>query len=95
MIPQPPKTPASAPKKENNNSWTAIKKTPPLCGCGRRCKYLVVSKPGPNCGRRYYTCPKYSPSTSPKTSGCQFFKWDNSENNLGQSPAFKPPRKMS
>ena len=36
------------------------------------------------CGRRFYSCPK--------TSGCQFFKWDSPENNLGQSPAFKPPR---
>jgi len=76
----------SNPRKENNNSWTGIKKTPPLCGCGRRSKFLVVSKPGPNCGRRFYSCPK--------TSGCQFFKWDSPENNLGQSPAFKPPRQV-
>merc|ERR1740129_1309965 len=76
----------SNPRKENNNSWTGIRKTPPLCGCGRRSKFLVVSKPGPNCGRRFYSCPK--------TSGCQFFKWDSPENNLGQSPAFKPPRQV-
>merc|ERR1740129_2725418 len=82
------KTPGntSNPRKENNNSWTGIRKTPPLCGCGRRSKFLVVSKPGPNCGRRFYSCPK--------TSGCQFFKWDSLENNLGQSPAFKPPRQV-
>ena len=63
-----------------------VRKTPPLCKCGRRSRFLLVSNPGPNRGRRYYACAKGS------KSGCQFFQWESMD--LGQSPAFRPPKKV-
>ena len=44
--------------------------TPPLCGCGRRCKRKKVMNPGPNIGRVFYSCPIHSHGSD---DGCGFF----------------------
>ncbi|XP_037787966.1 ERI1 exoribonuclease 2-like [Penaeus monodon] len=51
-----------------------FKKTPPLCECGRRAKLLLVSKPGPNQGRHFFSCPNGKSSLK---RCCTFFKWEN------------------
>lgn len=51
-----------------------FKKTPPLCDCGRRAKLLLVSKPGPNQGRHFFSCPS---GKSNLKRCCTFFKWEN------------------
>ena len=81
-----PKTPVPVKRglRDITNDIPQPQKTPPFCSCGRRSKYLIVSKPGPNRGRRFYACPQTSSGKK-----CKFFKWDSSD--LGQSPAFKPP----
>ncbi|CAB4068947.1 ERI2 [Lepeophtheirus salmonis] len=55
------------------------KKTPPLCSCGRRTKYLTVSKVGPNHGRSFFACVLKS---------CGFFSWDQ-ETVSARSPAYE------
>ena len=82
-----PQTPVMSNKKRGLSEVTnTVRKTPPLCTCGRRSKFQIVSKPGPNLGRSFYACPKGA------REGCSFFKWESLD--LGQSPAFKPPKKM-
>ncbi|XP_042208132.1 ERI1 exoribonuclease 2-like isoform X2 [Homarus americanus] len=51
-----------------------FKKTPPLCSCGRRAKLLVVSKPGPNQGRNFFSCPQ---GKNGKATCCKYFKWED------------------
>ena len=75
--------------KEITNTSKNFRRTPPLCKCGRRSKYLYVSKPGPNHGRTFYRCTLKSSGTA-----CDFFQWEQNTD-LGQSPAFKPPLKRT
>ena len=44
--------------------------TPPLCNCGKRAKRKVVTSPGPNQGKPFFSCP------GGRTSGCQYFRWE-------------------
>ena len=46
------------------------KLTPPLCKCGKRAKRKMVTSPGPNQGRPFFSCP------GGRTSGCQYFRWE-------------------
>ncbi|XP_076043095.1 uncharacterized protein LOC143026495 isoform X2 [Oratosquilla oratoria] len=55
------------------NETSKFTKTPPFCGCGRRAKFHITDKPGPNQGRGFFACPvQYS---SPKN--CSFFRWED------------------
>ena len=70
-------------------SWNflfSVRTTPPLCSCGRRAKRLLVSKPGPNQGRTFFSCSIKKSEANRLKTGCNFFKWD--EPNQGQSPNF-------
>ena len=66
------------------SSKPVFKRTPPMCKCGRRSRYLTVQNPGPNTGRKFYSCSRGSGSD--KSRGCGFFLW---EENIGQSPLLK------
>lgn len=44
--------------------------TPPLCACGKRAKRKLVTSPGPNQGKPFFSCPRG------RESGCQYFKWE-------------------
>lgn len=44
--------------------------TPPLCDCGKRAKRKLVTSPGPNHGKPFFSCPRG------RESGCQYFKWE-------------------
>jgi len=46
--------------------------TPPLCVCGRRARRRQVTKPGPNTGRIFWSCPLKGGNTR---AGCTFFVW--------------------
>ena len=46
------------------------KLTPPLCKCGKRAKRKLVTSPGPNQGRPFFSCP------AGRSSGCQYFRWE-------------------
>ena len=46
------------------------KLTPPLCGCGKRARRRLVTSPGPNQGRPFFSCP------AGRDSGCQYFRWE-------------------
>lgn len=50
--------------------------TPPLCDCGKRTRRKVVSSPGPNQGKPFYSCSKG------RTSGCGYFKWEISQHSF-------------
>ena len=56
-----------------------VRKTPPLCSCGRRSKRLVASKPGPNQGRSFFACSMGKSESNRRISGCGFFKWEDSD----------------
>ena len=45
--------------------------TPPLCNCGKRAKRKLVTSPGPNQGKPFFSC------SGARESGCQYFKWEN------------------
>ena len=47
------------------------KLTPPLCNCGKRAKRKLVTSPGPNQGKPFFSCP------AGRESGCQYFRWEN------------------
>ena len=70
------------------SSRPVIRRTPPLCNCGKRSRSCLVSKVGPNQRREFFRC---SMQGGPRK--CNFFKWvDNSNgNNIGESPIFKKP----
>nr|XP_033818821.1 ERI1 exoribonuclease 2 isoform X2 [Geotrypetes seraphini] len=51
--------------------------TPPFCNCGRRAKRLLVSNPGPNQGRAFYSCP-VGKRNEGNQKGCGYFKWEHS-----------------
>ena len=61
----------------------SLKRTPPLCLCGRRARCLTAST-SMNYGRRFYACSLSS--NSKKASKCRFFLWEDS---LGASPVLK------
>ena len=50
--------------------------TPPLCDCGKRARRKVVTSPGPNQGKPFYSCSKG------RTSGCGYFKWEISQHSF-------------
>ena len=54
------------------------KLTPPLCNCGKRARRKVVTSPGPNQGKPFFSCSKG------RVSGCRYFKWEtpHSHNSL-------------
>ena len=47
------------------------KLTPPLCTCGKRAKRKLVTSPGPNQGKPFFSCPRG------RESGCQYFRWES------------------
>ena len=69
-------------------SSSGMKRTPPMCECGRRTHRKLVQSPGPNQGRAFYCCPSgRRKASSPfdnitkgfggsKKQGCAFFKWE-------------------
>ncbi|XP_069701238.1 3'-5' exonuclease Snipper-like isoform X2 [Periplaneta americana] len=67
------KTPVAAVRPGPSSS---CKRTPPLCKCGSRASRRVVSLPGPNQGRSFFTCPKRKSLGMVHTSGCGFFRWE-------------------
>ncbi|ELU02084.1 hypothetical protein CAPTEDRAFT_224647 [Capitella teleta] len=75
-----------------------LKRTPPMCQCGRRAKRHVTQTPGPNSGRTFFSCPQRCyKSSDGKTFGCGFFKWEDTPNSNegGYSPRFPSCTKKS
>ncbi|XP_065125599.1 ERI1 exoribonuclease 2 [Paramisgurnus dabryanus] len=60
----------------------SVRKTAPLCGCGRRAKRLTVGNGGPNHGRVFYCCPVRRQSCDGRQKGCEFFQWESSTQKL-------------
>ncbi|KAI3428942.1 uncharacterized protein J3R85_008966 [Psidium guajava] len=61
----------------------------PLCkGHGEPCVSRVVKKAGPNCGRRFYTCPRAEGPASNPEANCGFFKWASSKSKHCSLPGF-------
>ena len=58
---------------------SGMKRTPPLCDCGRRSNRKMVQTPGPNVGRFFYACPLGRKGPQ-KKSGCGYFKWEQQIN---------------
>lgn len=55
-----------------------MKKTPPLCLCGRRAHRKVVQTAGENQGRVFYCCPRGRCSSgNTSLTGCKFFLWES------------------
>ena len=73
----------TAPHTLNNRpkSSYSLKRTPPMCHCGKRSKYCTVQSPGPNEGRSFYACSRGRLAKDK----CVFFKWEN----LGESPKLR------
>ena len=67
------------------HSSTLMKRTPPMCECGRRSNRKVVQTPGPNVGRVFFACPLGRKGAG-KKSGCGFFKWEEQIQRTGMSP---------
>ncbi|XP_067298470.1 ERI1 exoribonuclease 2, partial [Pseudorasbora parva] len=61
----------------------SVKRTAPLCGCGRRARRLSVGNGGPNHGRGFYCCP----ARRHTHQGCQFFQWESA---LLQQNQYRP-----
>ena len=54
-----------------------MKRTPPMCECGKRACRKAVQTPGPNAGRFFFCCPTGKRNNHPgKKAGCHFFKWE-------------------
>ena len=64
---------------------SSMKRTPPMCECGRRSNRKTVQTPGPNVGRVFFACPLGRKGTG-KKSGCGFFKWEEQMRTTGSSP---------
>lgn len=60
----------------------SVRRTSPLCGCGRRARRLTVGNGGPNHGRVFYCCPVRRQSCDGRQKGCEFFQWESSAHNL-------------
>ena len=75
-------TPSNSSSLCASNSF--MKRTPPMCGCGRRAQRKFVQSPGPNQGRIFFCCPHGEKKTvgcfgtRSGQSGCGFFKWEQS-----------------
>ncbi|KAI8797038.1 ERI1 exoribonuclease 2 isoform X2 [Biomphalaria glabrata] len=65
----------SAFKRPMSICTSDMKRTPPLCSCGRRSKRRLVQNQGPNQGRWFFTCSISSFQDKAK-SGCKFFQWE-------------------
>ena len=61
-----------------------MRRTSPLCKCGRRARQCTVGSPGPNAGRSFFACPKG------RKSGCKYFVWDDASQ--ASSPVSTRPR---
>lgn len=59
----------------------SVRRTSPLCGCGRRARRLTVGNGGPNHGRVFYCCPVRRQSCDGRRKGCDFFQWESSTHN--------------
>ena len=63
-------------------SNSLMKRTPPMCGCGRRAQRKIVQSPGPNQGRIFFCCPNGRKKTvgcfgiKSGQAGCGYFKWE-------------------
>ena len=63
-------------------SNSLMKRTPPMCGCGRRAQRKIVQSPGPNQGRIFFCCPNGRKKTvgcfgiKSGQTGCGYFKWE-------------------
>ncbi|XP_071963742.1 uncharacterized protein [Antedon mediterranea] len=62
----------------NNRTSLQEKITPPMCGCGRRTKRKVASKPGPNQNSPFFVCPKSNGYNPKERKGCGYFQWESS-----------------
>ena len=81
-------TPSTSQWLKTKNSFSSIrhsptpfnggKLTPPLCNCGKRAKRKIVTSPGPNQGKPFFSCSKG------RMLGCHYFKWEtpHSHNSL-------------
>ena len=49
-----------------------LKRTPPVCHCGRRSRRLTVQAVGPNTGRHFLACA----NGNRRSGGCKFFVWE-------------------
>ncbi|KAL2074368.1 hypothetical protein VTL71DRAFT_8146 [Oculimacula yallundae] len=47
------------------------------CQCGRKAKYLPVTKKGRNFGKKFYMCPVREPKQEGDPELCRFFLWDD------------------
>ncbi|KAA0721648.1 ERI1 exoribonuclease 2 [Triplophysa tibetana] len=56
----------------------SVRRTSPLCSCGRRARRLTVGNGGPNHGRVFYCCPVRRQSCDGRRKGCDFFQWESS-----------------
>ena len=63
-------------------SNSLMKRTPPMCDCGRRAQRKIVQLPGPNQGRIFFCCPNGRKKTvgcfgiKSGQAGCGYFKWE-------------------
>ena len=66
--------------KLHGPSGQTLKRTPPMCECGRRTVRKCVQSPGPNMGRVFFCCPLgRSPGHKgfgKVKHGCGFFRWE-------------------
>ena len=75
------KTPRNLPP--SSFASRTMRRTSPLCKCGRRARQCIVGSPGPNAGRSFFACPKG------RKSGCKYFVWDDASQ---ASPVSTRPR---
>ena len=62
----------------NNSVNYKMKKTPPLCLCGRRALRKIVQSAGENCGRAFFCCSKNKCNSTDKNNvNCKFFRWES------------------
>lgn len=85
-----PQNGVNAPRAQSSS----MKRTPPMCSCGKRSKRKAVQTPGPNVGRFFFCCPVGRAGGSSKY-GCGFFKWEtamSSPMTTNSSSTFFTPR---
>ncbi len=66
-------------------SSSIMKRTPPMCECGRRATCRMAQSPGPNMGRFFYCC-SHGRNSKKK---CSYFKWDSGQDcSAAASPVY-------
>lgn len=91
------KTPVNKSGSLGSLPLTLSKKTPPMCGCGRRAQRKMVQSPGPNEGRFFFTCPN---SRKQRVVGCftgkqdinvscNYFVWESTNVRTMTTPSLK------